>query len=150
MPMKMPGKRLFPQSRGFTLVEVVIVTALLSLLVIAGLGATIAMQAASKRLSQHTAVRALVQARLQAIRAGSYNPPNAPFTASTVYVTNSAAICLDKAGTKFFIPGTISAKIEPVPPAGHMVTVTGTFKAPDRTIQVQVASVVNRFSGGRQ
>jgi len=148
--MKMVGKRLFPRSRAFTLVEVVIVTALLSLLVIAGLGATMAMQAASKRLSQHTAARALVQAKLQSIRAGSYKPPNAPFTASTVYLTNSTAICLDQAGTKFYIPGTISAKIEPVPPAGHMVTVTGTFNAPDRTFQVQVASVVNRFSGGSQ
>lgn len=152
--MKATGKGFVSQShagsRGFTLVEVVIVTALLGLMIIAGLGATMAMQAASKRLSEHTAARALVQAKLQAIRAASYKPPNSPFTAATVYLTNSASICLDKAGQKFLIPGTISAKIEPVPPAGHLVTVTGTFKAPDRTIRVQVDSVVNRFSGGQQ
>ena len=152
--MKSLGERPVPQSRvgsrGFTLVEVVIVTALLGLLIIAGLGATMAMQMASKRLSEHTAARALVQAKLQAIRAASYKPPNPPFTAATVYLTNSASICLDKGGQKFLVPGVISAKIEPVPPAGHLVTVTGTFKAPDRTIRVQVDSVVNRFSGGRQ
>ena len=145
--MKLVGKgRLL----AFTLVEVVIVTFLLGLLIIAGLGATMAMQMASKRLSEHTAVRALVQAKLQAVRAASYKPPNHPFTAATVVLTNGASICLDKAGTKFLVPGIISTKIEPMPPSGHMVTVTGTFKAPDRTIRVQVDSVVNRFSGGRQ
>jgi prepilin-type N-terminal cleavage/methylation domain-containing protein len=153
MGMKSPGKRLLSQSRagahGFTLVEVVIVTALLSLLIVAGLGATTAMQVASKRLTEHTAARAIVQAKLQAIRAASYKPPNQPFTAGVVYLTNSASLCLDKAGQKFLVPGTVSAKIEPVA-SGHLVTVTGTFKAPDRTIRVQVDSVVNRFSGGRQ
>lgn len=152
--MKSLGKRPVSQSRvrsrGFTLVEVVIMTALLALLIIAGLGATTAMQVASHRLSEHTAARALVQAKLQAIRAATYKPPNPPFTAGSVYLTNSASICLDKAGQKFLIPGTISVRIEPVPPSGHMVTVTGTFKAPDRTIRVQVDSVINRFSGGRQ
>jgi prepilin-type N-terminal cleavage/methylation domain-containing protein len=135
--------------RGFTLVEVVIVTALLTLLIIAGLGATTAMQVASHRLAQHTAARAVVQAKLQAIRATTYKPPNAPFTATTVYLTNGTSICLDRAGKKFLVPGTVSAKIEPMA-SGHLVTVVGTFKAPDRTIRVQVASVVNRFSGGRQ
>jgi prepilin-type N-terminal cleavage/methylation domain-containing protein len=151
--MKPLGKRLVSQwrvgSRGFTLVEVVIVTALLSLVIIAGLGATTAMQVASLRLNEHTAVRALVQAKLQAIRAASYKPPNQPFTAGIVYLTNSASICLDKSGKKFLVPGTISAKIEPVT-SGHLVTVTGTFKAPDRKIVGQVDSVVNRFSGGTQ
>jgi prepilin-type N-terminal cleavage/methylation domain-containing protein len=151
--MKPIGKRLVWQShagsRGFTLVEVVIVTALLSLLIIAGLGATTAMQVASVSLSEHTAARALVQARLQTIRAASYKPPTSPFTAGTVYLTNNVALCVDKAGTKYLVPGTLIAKVEPVT-SGHLVTVTGSFKFQNRTIRVQVDSVVNRFSGGRQ
>lgn len=136
-------------SCGFTLVEILIVIALLVMLIIAGIGATTAMQMASRRLTEHTAARAVVQAKLQAIRAATYKPPTSPFTAGTVYLTNDASICLDKAGEKFLIPGTVTAKIEPVP-SGHLVTVTGEFKAVNRTISVQLDTVVNKFSGGQQ
>jgi len=151
--VKRPFKGSFSQpcvgSRGFTLVEVVIVTALLSLLIVACIGATTAMQVASLRLTEHTAARAVVQAKLQTIRAATYKPPNAPFTAGTVILTNAASICLDKAGKKYLVPGTVTTKVEPFA-GGHLVVVTGAFKAPDRTIRVEVDSVVNRFSGGRQ
>jgi type II secretory pathway pseudopilin PulG len=134
---------------GFTLVEVMIVIGLLVLLVIAGIGATTAMQMSSRRLSDHTSARAAVQARLQAVRAASYKPPNFPFTAGVVYLTNDASIYLDKTGEKFLVSGKVTTKIEPVT-TGHLVTVSGRFPIGKRVVSVELSSVVNKFSGGQQ
>lgn len=134
---------------GFTLVEVMIVVALVVMLIIAGIGATTAMQMSAKRVSDHTSVRAVVQARLQAVRAASYRPPNFPFTAAVVTLTNNAAIYLDKTGQKYLVAGQVKTRIEPVP-TGHLVTVSGRFPVGKRVIAVELSSVVNKFSGGQQ
>lgn len=122
---------------------------LLSILTIAGLGAIFSMDLCSRRLADHTAAMAVVEAKIQDIKAATYNPPNAPFGASTVYITNSDSISLNQAGTTFNVPGTLISEIKPVA-AGHLITVTGTFQEPRGNITVQLQTLVNKYSGGQQ
>jgi len=134
---------------GFTLVEVMVATLLLGILLIAAFGGLFSMDLCSRRLGDHTAALAIVEARLQNVRAAYYNPPNSPFGASTIYVTNSSSISLDKTGTAFKVPGLMVTEIKPVA-SGHLVTVTGTFDEPRGSLTVSLQTVVNQFSGGQK
>jgi prepilin-type N-terminal cleavage/methylation domain-containing protein len=138
-----------PRVRAFTLIEVMVVMLLVTILAIAGIGAIFSMDLCSRRLADHTAAMAVVEAKIQDIKAATYNPPNAPFGASTVYITNSDSISLNQAGTTFNVPGTLISEIKPVA-AGHLITVTGTFQEPRGALTVQLQTMVNKYSGGQQ
>ena len=144
------GRHPKPRSLGgYTLVEVMIVSALLGILMIAVAGSLSTGNVISRRLADYTAAMAVVQAKMEDIRAATYNPPTSPFTASTVILTNVSSIDLDQAGTKFVVSGTITSKIEPVT-SGHLVTVTGTFQTRNKPITVSLQTVVNKYSAGQQ
>ena len=49
----------------------------------------------------------------------------------------------------FLVSGNVVSKVQPVA-AGHLITVTGTFRAPYRPVSVTLQTVVNNFSGGQQ
>ena len=138
------------RSSAFTLVEVMVVMLLVMIMMVAGFGALYSMDLCSRRLADYTAATAVVQAKVQDIKAVTYNPPNDPFTAGTVWKTNSGSISLDRAGTSFKVAGTLVSEIKPVGTRGHLVTVTGTFNEPRGRITVQLQTVVNKFSGGQQ
>jgi len=122
---------------------------LLGLLMVAGMGALFSMDLCSRRTADYNAALAVVEAKVEDIRAATYNPPASPWTSSTVYLTNSDSISLDKAGVTFKVPGTLVSKIEPIA-SGHLVTVTGTFQEPRVTLTVSLQTVVNKYSGGQQ
>ena len=122
---------------------------LAALLIGAGFSAMYAMDHCSRRLADYTAALTVVDAKMQDIRAVYYNPPNYPFTANTVYVTNSDSIALNKAGTAFKVPGTLISKIEPVT-GGHLITVTANFQEPRRPLTVSLQTAINKYSGGQQ
>jgi hypothetical protein len=126
-----------------------IVMLLLTVLMIAGFGGLYSMDLCSRRSADYTAAMAVVEAKIQDIKAVYYNPPIYPFTATNVYVTNSDSVSLDKAGTSFRVAGTLVSEIKPVS-AGHLVTVTGTFQEPRGVLTVSLQTVVNKFSGGQQ
>jgi len=136
-------------AHAFTLIEVMVVMALLTILMIAGMGALYSMDLCSRRVADYTAATAVVEAKLQDIKAATYNPPNYPFQTTTVYVTNSDSISLDKVGTSFKVSGTLISEIKPVA-SGHLVTVTGTFQEPRGSLTVTLQTLVNKFSGGEQ
>ena len=126
---------------------------LVLLLVVGGFNTVLFMNFSSRRLADSTAALAMVQAKVEEIRAASYNPPNAPFTASTVYLTNSASISLNKDGSAYRVPGVVISQIKPIA-QGHLITVTATFTNADQPlnpiISVSLQSVVNSFSGGQE
>ena len=134
---------------GFTLLEVMVVMGLLMILVASGFSGIFSMKMTSKRLADYTAAMAVVEAKVEDIRAATYNPPNYPFGSSTLTLTNSGAVALSKAGAAFLVPGTVVSKIQPVA-TGHLITVTGTFQTPHKPISVTLQTVVNRYSGGQQ
>jgi type II secretory pathway pseudopilin PulG len=143
-----------PRSRAFTLVEVVIVLALVIIVILGAFNTIRFMNFSSHRLSDTTAALAVVQAKVEEIRAATYNPPLYPFSASTNnYITNNVAISLDQSGTTFRVPGVLVSSIQPVA-QGHLITVTGTFTNADQYLNpsftVSLQTVVNRFSGGQQ
>ena len=138
-----------PGEAGLTLIEVLIGTVLLMILIISSVGALYFNTQASYRLADRIAAMALVQAKLEAVRAATYHPPDSPFGPSTLSLTNSDSIALDKAGAKFLVTGTLITKIEPVA-SGHLVTVTGKFATPGRPVSVQLQTVVNKYSGGQR
>jgi type II secretory pathway pseudopilin PulG len=138
----------FPEE-AFTLIETMVVLLLVSLLIMAGLGSIFSMDLSSRRLADYTAAMAVVEAKIQDIRAATYKPPNSPFGTNTIYLTNSGSISLDKAGATFKVSGTIISEIKPVA-AGHLVTVTGTFAEPRKPLVVSLQTVVNTYSGGQQ
>src|SRR6266567_1222859 len=127
---------------GFTLVEVMIALGLLTILIIGSFSAIYFNSQASYKLADRTAIMALVRAKLEAVRAASYNPPDNNFKSTPVYLTNSHSIALNKAGTAFLVSGTIITKIEEVKSGtntlGHLVTATGTFVTAGKPITVQM------------
>jgi len=134
---------------GYTLVEVMVVTALLTLLMVAAAGSISAGKLISTRLSDYTAAMAVVEAQIDNIRSTTYNPPTSPFTSSTVVLTNTSSIALNQAGATFIIPGTITSTIQPIA-SGHLVTVSGTFQTRGKPITVSLQTVVNTFAAGQQ
>lgn len=135
---------------AFTLVEVMVMMGLVVMLFVAGMGALLSMDLCTRRAADYNAVLAVVEAKVEDIRAATYNPPNSPWTASAVYLTNNDSIALNKAGVIFKVSGTVISRIEPVS-AGHLVTVTGTFPEPrGRALVVSLQTVVNKYSGGQQ
>jgi prepilin-type N-terminal cleavage/methylation domain-containing protein len=135
--------------RGYTLVEVMIVLGLLTALIASASAVLYTANFIARRLSNYTAAFAVVEAKLEDIRAGTYNPPNSPFTASVVTLTSNTTIALNQAGVSFVVPGSLTSRIEPVA-SGHLVTVTGTFQTRRRPITVVLQTVVNRYSAGQQ
>src|SRR6266850_3683055 len=76
---------------GFSLVEVMVAMLLLGILLIASFGGLFSMDLCSRRLGDHTAAMAIVEAKVQDIRSVYYNPPNSTFGPTTNYFTNSAS-----------------------------------------------------------
>ena len=139
---------------AFTLIEVMLVTALLTILTISGFAAILSMQKCSSRLADYTAAMAVVEAKIQDVRNGDYNPPKGYFVSYTTNVTANGSIALDQAGTKFLVPGKVVVNIKPVdstkPSYGHLVTVTGTFSTPSKPIVVSLQTIVNKYCAGQQ
>ena len=139
---------------AFTLAEVMISMGLLMILIIGSFSAVYFNSQASYKLADRTAIVALVRSKLEAVRAATYNPPDTNFKSTTVYLTNSHSIALNKAGTAYLVSGTIITKIEEAKSGtntlGHLVTATGTFVTAGKPITVQMLTLVNKFSGGQQ
>ena len=131
-----------------------IAVVLLLILLVGSFSAIYFNAQASLRLADRTAVMALVRAKLEAVRAASYNPPDTYFKSTPVLLTNSHSIALNKAGTNYLVSGTIVTRIEEAKSGtntlGHLVTATGTFVTAGKPLTVQMQSVVNKFSGGQQ
>jgi Tfp pilus assembly protein PilV len=136
-------------AQAFTLVEVLITMALVMILITAGMGAILSMDLCTRRTADYNAALAVVEAKIENIRAATYNPPNSLFKSSIVYVTNTSSVALDQAGVTFKVPGTVVSKTEPAA-AGHLVTVTGTFQEPKLALTVSLQTVVNKYSAGQQ
>lgn len=144
------GKRTHAQEHSaFTLVEVLVVLGLVTLLIATGMGALLSMDLCTRRGADYNAALAVVEAKIADIQAATYNPPNSPWTSSTVYLTNSDSIALNQAGVSFQVPGTVVSTIAPVA-AGHLVTVTGTFNEPGKAISITLQTLVNKYSAGQQ
>jgi prepilin-type N-terminal cleavage/methylation domain-containing protein len=134
---------------GFSLVEVMVVMGLAGILMVAGMGALFSLDLCSRRTADYNAAMAVVKAKIEDIRAATYNPPNSPWLSTTTYLTNSSSVALDKAGVTFQVTGTLVSKFEPIA-YGHLVTVTGTFDEPRGSISVSFQTVINKYSCGRQ
>jgi prepilin-type N-terminal cleavage/methylation domain-containing protein len=134
---------------GYTLIEVMVVIGLLASLMIAAAASVSSGKLMSQRLSDYSAALAVVSAKVEDIRAATYNPPNSPWGTTATTLTNTSSIALDQAGTTFTIPGTITSVITPVT-NGHLVTVTGVFQTRRQSLTVTLQTVVNKFSAGQQ
>lgn len=135
---------------GFTLVETVVVLALLTMVVASAVTATIEMQISSTRTSEVTSAMSVLEAKIQDIRGVYYQKGVYPFANTNVYITNQDSMVLNQAGTAFLVPGTVVSKIEPAGSSGHLVTVTATFSTPRIGLTQTVQTVVNQYSGGQQ
>jgi prepilin-type N-terminal cleavage/methylation domain-containing protein len=135
---------------GFNLVEVMVVMALAGILMVAGMGALFSLDLCSRRTADYNAALAVVEAKLEDIRASTYSPYNSPWLSAPYSKTESASVALDKAGVTFQVPGTLVSKFEPCGIYGHLVTVTGTFDEPRGSISVTLRTVINQYTSGRQ
>jgi prepilin-type N-terminal cleavage/methylation domain-containing protein len=136
------------KQKGVTLVEVMVVVALLTILFIAGFGGICSMRLISHRVADYTAGMALAQAEIHNIRAAAYPGTNFPINVTTVQ-SNNISVDLNEAGTTFLIPGTVVATITPIA-WGHLVSVKATIKEVNGSpMTVSLQTVVNNYSGGR-
>src|SRR6266545_4281958 len=78
-------------ARAFTLMEVMVVMVLFTILIVSGFSAILSMKMWSNRLADYTAAMAVVEAKVEDIRAAIYNPSNYLFGLSTRYLTNSGS-----------------------------------------------------------
>src|SRR6185503_7642034 len=113
------GCQPFGLTAAFTMAEALITMVLVLMLIISSISAIVFLGQSSGRVSDYTAAMAAVSGKLEAVRAASYRPPNSPFTAATVRLTNSALFALDKTGTNFLVSGSIVTEIKPVA-GGHL------------------------------
>jgi type II secretory pathway pseudopilin PulG len=151
-----PAESLFGKSRihqrGSTLVEVMVVMVCALIAITGAFYTVLYINYTGRRLADYSAATAIVEAKVEEIRAASYNPPTYPFTGSNVWLTNYESVSLSQNGTNLLVPGTIISKIHPIT-QGHLVTVTGTFTSPttnlDAPFSVSMQTVVNSFSGGQ-
>lgn len=133
---------------GFSLVEIVIVMGLMSILVVAGLSTVTLLDRSARRQAVHTTAMELAQGKLEELQSTAYNPPTAPFTASTMNQTNNVVLSLNKTGTSNQITGTLTAVISPVA-QGHLVTVTVKSTNYSQPMTVQLQTLINKSSGGQ-
>jgi type II secretory pathway pseudopilin PulG len=134
---------------AFSLVEVLIVLGLVMILIGASMGAILSMDRCTRRTADYNAALSVVEAKIEDIRAATYNPPNSPWRSATVYLTNNSSVALDQAGVTFKVPGTVISTITPAA-AGHLVTVTGTFQEPGGALSMSLQTLVNKYSAGQQ
>lgn len=134
---------------AFTLIEIMITLALILILVVNSFCAILYLSQSAARLATYTSAMAVVEGRIEAIRAATYNPPIAPFGPATVTSSYSEALWLDNKGQNLLVTGIVVSVIRPVA-AGHLVTVTGNFATPRKATVVSLETIVNRFSGGQQ
>jgi len=134
---------------GYTLIEVMVVTALLTILATVAFASIYTGKQIARRMTDYTAALQIVEAKMQDIRVATYNPPTAPFGSTATTITNNYSIDLNQTGATFIVSGTVVSKFEPIA-NGHLVTVTGTFQTPHKPITVTLQSVVNKYSGGQQ
>jgi prepilin-type N-terminal cleavage/methylation domain-containing protein len=142
--------RINTSQMAFNLVEVMVVMALAGILMVAGMGALFSLDLCSRRTGDYNAALAVVEAKLEDIRAATYDAPNSPWLSATYSKTESTSVALDKAGVTFQVPGTLVSKFEPLGIYGHRVTVTGTFDEPRGSISITLETVINQYTCGRQ
>ncbi|HZV33302.1 MAG TPA: type II secretion system protein [Verrucomicrobiae bacterium] len=147
----MPAKPRALQS-GSTLVETMVVMVCILIAISGAFYTVLYINFTARRVADYSAAMAIVQAKTEEIRAASYNPPNYPFGASNIWITNVESVSLSRNGTNLLVPGTVISLIQPIA-QGHLVTVTGTFTSPttnlDPPFTVSLQTVVNSFSGGQ-
>jgi hypothetical protein len=90
----------------------------------------------------------IAQGKIEELQSTPYNPPIAPFTATTTNQTTNVVLSLNKTGTSNAITGTMTAVISPVA-QGHLVTVTVVSTNYNQPMSVQLQTVVNKSSGGQ-
>src|SRR5438876_4892017 len=88
-------------TQGFTLIETMVVLVLVSLLIAGAMGSLLSLDLCSRRSADYVAAMAVVEAKMEDVRAATYNPPSTNFNSSPVYLTNSDSVALNQAGATF-------------------------------------------------
>jgi prepilin-type N-terminal cleavage/methylation domain-containing protein len=150
---KMAGGGVMPvreeRSGGFTLVEVMVVMALVTVLITGCFGSILCMKLIARRTADYTAGMGLAEAKIHDIRATTYDKNTAVFSTTTTRTnTDSVSVALNNAGTSFKVPGTIISTIKPIA-WGHLITVTVVIREANLYLTNTLQTVVNSYSGGR-
>ncbi len=134
--------------QGFTLIEVLVVTFLMALLVIAGLNTVNLLDRSTRRQALHTTAMELAQGRIEELHALAYNPPLAPFGAATTTQATNVTLALTTAGTTAAVVGVMTTTITPLG-SGHLVTVSVSATNANQPLQVELQALFNKKSGNQ-
>ncbi len=146
-----PGRAALPHPaawRGFSIVEITVVVALMAILIVAGLNTITLLDRSSRRQALHTSAMELAQGRLENFQSLAYNPPLAPFGASTTTQSTNVILALDQAGAATLVGAAMTTTITPVA-QGHLVTVTVSTTNADQAMNVQLQTMINEKSGNK-
>lgn len=133
---------------GFTLMEILVVMALLMMLVIAAISALTLLDRSSLRQAQHTTAVEVAQGRLDEILATKYEPPKVPFTSTNYTVTTNATLTISKSGTNATTVAVVTSLVEPAG-VGHVATVIVRYTNYDQPTSVRLQTLINKHSGGQ-
>jgi hypothetical protein len=143
------------REQAFTLIEAMMVLLLSVMLIGSAISLCLVMNYNSARQAYYTAAMSIVEGGIADLRAFPYNPPNYPFQASTLVLTNANyPIRLGQDGTNLVIPGAVYSTIQPLGTYQHMITVMWTNALPGQPadpvpMSVSLQSIVNRYSAGQ-
>lgn len=146
-----PGRVGLPRpaaQRGFSIAETTVVVALMAILIVAGLNTITLLDRSSRRQALHTSAMEVAQGRLEGFQSLTYNPPLAPFEASTTTQRTNVILSLDKAGAATLVGAAMTTTITPVA-QGHLVTVTVSTTNADQAMNVQLQTMINEKSGNK-
>ena len=135
-------------NKGFTLVEILVVLALLLMLTIAAVSALTLLDRSSARQAQHTTAVEVAQGRLDELLALEYSPPDSPFSSSNYTDTSKVTLTLGRSGTNATTTAVVTTLIEPAV-NGHVATVVVNYTNYSQPTSVRLQTLINKHSGGQ-
>jgi type II secretory pathway pseudopilin PulG len=130
---------------GFTVIEVLIVTALLMLLAASGFGTLLIMDRNARRQAETMSGFELVQGQIEYLRSLPYNPPTSPFLATTNIFTNTVNICLNSSGSNTLVSASMITTLVPIT-QGHLASVSMSVNTYGQARTISLQSVINSYT----
>jgi type II secretory pathway pseudopilin PulG len=140
--------RAFGGQGAFTIIEGLVVTFMSLLLVIAGLGAVMLFDKATRRMALQEAAVVIAEGQLEQYRSVPYTN-TAIFKSTSYFQTNRVTFSLNDQGTTYSVTGRVVNYFQPVT-AGHLITSSVDYTQINQRVSVSLQTLMNSYTGGQQ
>jgi prepilin-type N-terminal cleavage/methylation domain-containing protein len=142
--------RWLQHEQGFTLVEVLVVSALFMMLMAGGFGGLYIASKAARRQAEDTTGLELVQSKIEQIRGLGYDYPSLVFSNVSYSTTTNVTVVLDSSGKTNRVTAPLVTTIAPFKSGtnvvGHTVTAALTLQTSRNPRTIQLQALINGFT----